>query len=89
MSDEEIRETIVKTGFNLYGNFRKEEKRKIINAFSDKCNDDYTIALSTNEWGNRELKITIFNPNVPMEFWSTGHGYDEDNDVIRYFRFSY
>ena len=94
MTDEQILNVIRQSGFNLYGAF-KTEKIKIIAAFKALgalIDDDYTIGIGVNNWGNRELTLTLFNPDVSDSFWFTGNmdeNEDDDDDVIRYVRLAY
>ena len=61
MSDEDIEKAIDATGFNLYGNFRKEEKRKLAPILEG---NDTEVRLETSQWGNRVLRIRIWNPKI-------------------------
>lgn len=77
MSDEEIEAAIDSTDFILYGNFRKEEKKKILPILEG---NDTEISVYTNEWGNRALKIRIWNPQLK----------DPKNDILfREYEYSY
>ena len=94
MSNEQILNVIRQSGFSLYGNFRKEEKKKLIGAFKAlgaEKGRDYSLTLGNNSWGNRQLTVTLFNPAVPDSFWYTGDddNEDDDDDVIRYVRLAY
>lgn len=77
MSDDEIEKAIDETDFLLYGNFRKEEKKKLAHILEG---NDTEISVYTNEWGNRALKIRIWNPKIK----------DPENDTLfRDYEYSY
>lgn len=63
-TDDEIREAIDDADFNLYGNFKKEEKKKLRPILEG---EDIEIKLQTSQWGNRILIITIWNPHITRE----------------------
>ena len=59
MSQDEITEAINSSDFLLYGNYRKE-KKKLLNLFKG----DYDLlGILTSCYGNRVLKIRIWNTN--------------------------
>lgn len=61
VSDKEITDMINNTGFNLYGNYKKEEKKKIIHLFDEYPNEVDFVGVHTNEWGDRVLTIIFWN----------------------------
>lgn len=58
LTEKEIIKKIENTGFLLYGNYKKEEKKKIIHLF-DEYDNDVEFHIQNGEWG-RELHITIW-----------------------------
>ena len=60
LSDDEIFQIINGTGFRLYGNYKKEEKSKLINLFKDTNTD--LLGITVNKCtGNRVLSIRFWN----------------------------
>ena len=59
MSDDEITKAIDDTDFLLYGNFKKEEKKKLMPILEG---NDVEMRLETSQWGNRVLRLRIWNP---------------------------
>lgn len=79
MTSEEFEKIIKSTGFNPYGSYKKEEKKKIQNLFNDFPNVVDLCGISTDNWGDRILSIRVWN--LPGEVKN-----DED---LMYYTFTY
>ena len=83
MSDEEIAGLVKSTGASLYGNFRRDGKKKIVKALPGEHGIDYNLSVSKNQFGARVLNITLYNPDLPDSFWERGYSYVDDHAVRR------
>lgn len=85
MSDEEIAGLVKSTGASLYGNFRRDGKKKIVKALPGKHGIDYNLSVSKNQFGSRVLNITLYNHDLPPTFWVKGYRFD-DGKAVRYIK---
>lgn len=72
MSVSEVRKLIDAADFNLYGNYKKVEKKKLIDLFKNSKGKVELLGITTDkDTGNRVLNI---------RFWESQLGY-EDEDI--------